>query len=121
MHAYADDTQLYSAFEPNSDTSQAEAVRVMQECTGSIRSWMVTDKLKLKEAKTEIILISTNQKLESVNINIGQATVPTVNSAVRNLGSWFDSNLNMTTQINKICQSGYYHLSNVRQIRISYR
>ena len=23
----------------------------------------------------------------------------------------------MTTQINKICQSGYYHLSNVRQIR----
>ena len=88
MHAYADDTQLYSAFEPNSDTSQAEAVKVMQECIGSIRSWMATDKLKLNEAKTEIILIGTNRQLEKVNIdrlNIGQVTVPTLNSAVRNL------------------------------------
>ena len=88
MHAYADDTQLYSAFEPNSDTSQAEAVRVMQECIGSIRSWMATDKLKLNEAKTEIILIGTNRQLEKVNIdrlNIGQVTVPTLSSAVRNL------------------------------------
>ena len=120
VHAYADDTQLYLAFEPNSDTSQAEAVRVMQECTGSIRSWMATDKLKLNEVKTEIILIGTNRQLEKVNIdrlNIGQVTVATVSSAVRNLGSWFDASPSMTTQINKICQSGYYHLSNVRQIR----
>ena len=69
-------------------TSQAEAVRVMQECIGSIRSWMATDKLKLNEAKTEIILIGTNRQLEKVNIdrlNIGQVTVPTLNSAVCNL------------------------------------
>ena len=92
----------------------------MQECIGSIRSWMATDKLKLNEAKTEIILIGTNRQREKVNIdrlNIGQVTVPTVNSAVCNIGSWFDANLSMTTQINKICQSGYYHLSNVRQTR----
>ena len=92
----------------------------MQECIGSIRSWMATDNLKLNEAKTEIILIGTNRQREKVNVDrlyIGQVTVPTVNSAVCNIGSWFDANLSMTTQINKICQSGYYHLSNVRQTR----
>ena len=37
--------------------------------------------------------------------------------AVRNLGAWFDRNLSMSTHINKICQSVYYHLHNIRQIR----
>ena len=38
-------------------------------------------------------------------------------AAVRNLGAWFDRNLSMSTHINKICQSVYYHLHNIRQIR----
>ena len=38
-------------------------------------------------------------------------------TAVRNLGAWFDCNLCMSTHINKICQSVYYHLHNIRQMR----
>ena len=38
-------------------------------------------------------------------------------TAVRNLGAWFDCNLSMCTHINKICQSVYYQLHNIRQIR----
>lgn len=38
-------------------------------------------------------------------------------TAVRNLGAWFDCSLSMSTHINKICQSVYYHLHNIRQIR----
>lgn len=38
-------------------------------------------------------------------------------TAMRNLGAWFDCNLNVSTHINKICQSVYYHLHNIRQIR----
>ena len=59
---------------------------------------------KAYEDKTEIILIGTQQQLDKVNIShleIGQASVSIVSSAVRNLGSWFDVNLMMTEQINK--------------------
>ena len=52
------------------------------------------------------------------HLEIGQASVPIVSSAVLNLGSWFDVNLKMTEQINnKTCQSVYCHLHNIRQIR----
>ena len=76
---------------------------------------------KAYEDKTEIILIGTQQQLDKVNIarlEIGQASRTIIaSSAVRNLGSWFDVNLKMTEQINKTCQSVYYHLRNIRQIR----
>ena len=75
---------------------------------------------KAYEDKTEIILTGTQQQLDKVSIahlEIGQASVLNVSSALRNLGSWFDVNLKMTEQINKTCQSVYYHLHNIRQRR----
>lgn len=36
---------------------------------------------------------------------------------VRNLGSWFDSNLSMTDHINKACNAVFYHLHNLRRIK----
>ena len=75
---------------------------------------------KAYEDKTEIILIGTQQQLDKVyiaHLEIGQASVLIASSALRNLGSWFDVNLKMTEQIKKTCQSVYYHLHNIRQIR----
>ena len=75
---------------------------------------------KAYKDKTEIIPIGTQQQLDKVSIahlEIGQASVLIVSSAVRNLGLWFDVNLKMTEQINKTCHSVYYHLHNIRQIR----
>ena len=57
---------------------------------------------KAYENKTEIIPIGTQQQLDKVSIahlEIGQASVLIVSSAVRNLGLWFDVNLKMTEQI----------------------
>ena len=34
-----------------------------------------------------------------------------------NLGTWFDSNLNLQEQIHKTCKSGFFHLHNIRRIR----
>ena len=36
---------------------------------------------------------------------------------IRNLGSWFDSNLSMTDHINKACNAAFYHLHNLRRIK----
>ena len=117
VHAYPDDTQLYLSFKANSEDNQTEALDAVQECIEDIRAWMAAGQIKLNEDKTEVILLCTQQQLDKLNIahlEIGQASVPIVSSAVRNLASWFDVNLKMTQQINKTCQSVYYHLHNIR-------
>ena len=119
-HAYADDTQLYLSFQADSEADQAEAVSAMERCIANISNWMKLDKLKLNSDKTEIILIGTKPQLSKIkfdHIKVGHVDLSVETAAVRNLGAWFDRNLSMSTHINKICQSVYYHLHNIRQIR----
>ena len=35
----------------------------------------------------------------------------------KNLGSWFDSHMNMATHITKTCGSAFFYLYNIRHIR----
>ena len=66
---------------------------------------MQADKLKLNENKTEVMLIGTLQKLSKVNLDtpaVDDTSVATVNKA-RNLGVWFDSQLNYNVHITKTC------------------
>ena len=62
-HAYADDTQLYLSFKPDTTSSQSDAVYAMERCIRAIRCWMIKDKLKVNDSKTEFILIGTRQQL----------------------------------------------------------
>ena len=51
MHPYADDTQLYLSFKPDSEDNQTEAVDAVQEYIEDIRAWMAAAQLKLNEDK----------------------------------------------------------------------
>ena len=73
---------------------------------------MIKDKLKVNDSKTEFMLIGTRQQLAKV----GDATISPV-TAVKNLGSWFDENMNMGCHINKMCKTLSFHLYNIRRIR----
>ena len=68
VHACADDTQLYLSsavsFEPDNIVSQAAALDSMERCFRDIRSWMIMDKLKINDGKTEFMIVSTRQQLE---------------------------------------------------------
>ena len=44
VHAYADDTQLYVSFKPDSE-NQLSAIEAMQKCIADIRRWMLADPL----------------------------------------------------------------------------
>ena len=59
VHAYADDTQLYLSFKPNSDVDQHDAITAMEPCVKAIRNWMLVEKLKLNDDITEFLIIGT--------------------------------------------------------------
>ena len=103
-HAYADDTQLYLSCNADSACSQNDAVEAIEQCIQAIRSWMIKDKLRLNDNKTEFMIIGTRKQLAEVNIDglsFGESIIAPVTS-VWNLGSWFDQNLGMIPHINKI-------------------
>ena len=80
---------------------------------------MISDNLMLNDDKTEFLIIGTRQQLAKVNINcirVGSTDVCPVTVA-RNLGSWFDEQLTMSTHISKLCGVAFYHLHNIKRIR----
>ena len=82
-------------------------------------TWMLTDKLKLNDEKTELMLMGTKQQLSKANIDcftVGSIDIAPITVA-RNLGTRFDSNLNLPEQIHKTCKSGFFHLYSIRHIR----
>ena len=98
--------------------NQNVAVRNMQNAIDAINKWTVADKLKLNDAKSEFIIIGTRQQLVKINVDnlrVGDALLKPLNK-VRNLGCWLDPHLGMVTHINKVCQTAFYYLHNMRKI-----
>ena len=117
-HCFADDTQLYLSFNPNSPTDQAEAVCTMERCISDLRKWMYQDKLKINDDKTEFLIIGSRQQMLKINdctIRVGTTDIKPV-SEVRNLGSWFDCNFSMSTHISKSCSAAFFWLHNIKRI-----
>ena len=121
-HLYADDTQLYLAFQPTKPGSAQATLRKIQICVKMIKKWMATHFLKLNDDKTEVLVISKNSKL-SKNINsqltpvrIGESVVEP-KEHVRNLGVLFDSVCDLEKHVNNICKGAYYQIRNIGLIR----
>ena len=66
VHCYTDDTQLYLLFKPDSHASHVKAVTAMQWCIEDLGQWMLLDRLKLNDDKTEYLLIGTRQQLDNL-------------------------------------------------------
>ena len=115
---YADDTQLYI---PLSVENQNDTINKAENCIKDIKSWMSVNKLKLNENKTEIILLGTTKQRNNITIDsleVGSSHVDIEHSGVvRNLGSYFNSDLSMQTSITKTCQAAHLSLRNIGKIR----
>ena len=82
---------------------------------------MTTNKLKLNDEKTEIIILSDKSEnfptdLNHLNCAGEEISIPSAN-VVRNLGVYFDSNLTMESHIKKVTQSCHFQLKNIGKIR----
>jgi hypothetical protein len=116
---FADDSQLYLSFKPDSDRSKTEAVQKMDDCINAVRSWMLQHKLKINDAKTEFIIIGGQKQLQKVTdcaVTVGRTQIKPVDK-VRNLGMVFDEHLSMKDHMRKVCKAGFHQLYRLRQLR----
>ena len=89
-HAFADDSQLYVSFQPNENANETAAITAMQSCIDDVKKWMLINKLKLNDGKTEFLLIGTRQQLAKENsssLRVGEISV-TCSSVLKSLGCW---------------------------------
>ena len=80
-HTYADDTQIYHSFRPDTLLSQDAALKSIENCVADIRAWMLSNRLLINDSKTEFIIIGSKQQLSKININeirVGESTIEPV-------------------------------------------
>ena len=62
-------------------------------------------------------LVPSNSLLRLTLIVLLLVSVVNTKPVVRNLGSWFDAQLSMSTHISKLCSSAFFDLHNISRIR----
>ena len=116
-HSYADDTQIYFYCKPE---EMSDLANKFAECTLELEAWMASNRLKLNCEKTEILWLRSRhlQLMPSSipNVSVGASAVEPSDGA-RNLGVYFDNNLNMKQHINNVCRQCYFQLRQLRVIR----
>jgi hypothetical protein len=121
-HGFADDSQLYNTFSLKQlPGSMASAIDQMEKCAASVRQWMSSNKLKLNDDKSELLLIAPRRYQSQISaaeptLKIGEAAI-TPSPCARNLGGNFDTTMSMEDQVNATLRSIYYHLRRVAKIR----
>ena len=104
---YADDTQIYMSIEPPKVESLLSNV---ESCLNAVKEWMLTNKLKLNDDKTEILFINPREfecPIDFTSLKIGNEDITFSNSA-KNLGVTITNNLCMDDQITNVCKSVFF-------------
>ena len=116
FHTYADDTQLYLKFDVH---DPLPAFAKLCAAIKDIRSWMIHNKLKINDDKTEFVIISSPKMahhIKDIHLEVGDCRIEPSLTAM-NLGIKFDSAMNMKSQVSNICRSVSCHLRNIGSIR----
>ena len=101
-HMYADDTQLYKSLLPQ---DQMALLTTMEQCIDDVKNWMIVNKLKMNEDKTEVIFCDPKRKCESTaNYICIENERVNFEEKAKNLGVIFDSMLSMKHHFNHVSQ-----------------
>ena len=113
---FADDTQLHKASQP---TEFQCLVSDFESCILSVKAWMLSNKLKLNDEKTEAMLVGSRQAInltDAESIQIGGKNI-LLNPHVKNLGVFIDNTLSMEQHISHLCRSAYLAMRQIASIR----
>ena len=98
---YADDTQLYLSAAPNDLPMLVDRI---EHCLLDVKDWMLINKLKLNDDKTEVLLINPKSFPVDIScIRIGTEEI-NFNESAKNLGVIFDKDLNLSNHISNLCK-----------------
>ena len=111
-HIYADDTQLYISFKCK---DPLESLTRLNICIFDIQVWMIKNKFKINDSKTEFIIF-LSPLLSDLSVSVVDMQV-SPSCKVRDLGVVFDQYLTFHDHISGICKSTHFHLRGIRRIR----
>ena len=115
IHLYADDTQIYFSFDVNNKNLDLTPIKL---CLSEVKLWMSDNFLKLNDEKTEFLDIGYYvSPLSSLDLgeSYGELSIAPVLMA-KNLGFYFDDQLNMNKQISFVSQICYLNLRDLKRI-----
>jgi hypothetical protein len=117
-HLYADDTQLYISF---SASDSQNHLQLLSSTLDSVHSWLLSNRLTVNPTKTEYLLIGTSQQRSKIITSslMFQNTPLYPTASARNLGITFENDLSLNKHISSVCQSSFFHIRSLRQIRSS--
>ena len=119
FHCYADDIQLYVAFDHKIPGDCEQAMERITFCISDISKWMLRNKLQLNKDKTEFVVVASPTVLDlvsNIRLNIdGTLIKPSI--SVKNLGVTFDNTVNMSIHISNLCKTVNFHIRNLWRIR----
>ena len=78
VYGYADDTQLYVSFRPDSFAAQDQAIKAIENCIADVRAWLVSHMLMFNDSKTEFLIIGSSEELSKVtmaSIKVGDCDI----------------------------------------------
>ena len=118
--SYADDTQLYISTKPDI-ASINQTIITINKCIHEIRHFFLCHQLKINDNKTEFAILGNRQQLRKIYNNDIYITVGLnriyPSDTVRNLGFHFDSEMNLSCNINNVCKKSYFQLHKLHQIK----
>ena len=108
FHLYADDTQKYLSFTSNCPNHTSNAKETVELCVKDIGDWMLCNKLKLSQDKTELLVVSSRYRTRPPlnHIQIGDDVISPCEHA-RNLGVGLDHYSDFSEQVYMTCKIAF--------------
>lgn len=119
LAGYADDHDLYTSFRAGDEFSEKVAFQELSSSVDSAKSWMLSNRLKMNDGKTEFIVFGSSRLLHKrkiLNIQVGDAVV-NGSPSVRLLGVDMDEELTFKQHIAKKARVAGLAMHNLRKLR----
>ena len=117
-HLYADDTQIYLS---GSVDKVHDMMNTLSDCIAEVKLWMSTNKLKLNDDKTDVILFTNEYSCNDTSslpsiLKLDDTSIK-ISDKVKNLGVIFDRDMRMSSFISNVCRNVYLQIRTISHIR----
>ena len=116
---YADDHSIYGSYKAGDGEAEKNTIHQLSSSLDNIKQWMLTNRLKMNEDKTEFIIFGSSRSLlkcESTSIRVGNSNVERT-SCVGLLGMQLDEHLTFKDHIAKKSRAASYAMFSLLKLR----